>query len=161
MLAVAEFVEPLEEVDRLEVLVAAEDVGDPFAGFSRIVEIDHRGHGVDPKAVDVVAIEPEEGVAEEEVADLGPAVIEDLGAPVAVLAQPRVFVFVEVGAVEVAQAVQVVREVRGDPVEDHAEAVLVQRSRRNRRSHRACRTAPSGRSSRPADSPNCRRTDVR
>ena len=106
MLAVAELVEPLEEVDRLEVLVAAEDVGDPFAGLARVVEVEHRGDGVDAQAVEVVAVEPEERVAEEEVADLGPAVVEDLGAPVAVLAQPGVGVLVEVGAVEVAQAVR-------------------------------------------------------
>ena len=55
MLAVAELVEPLEEVDRLEVLVAAEHVGDPLAGLARIVEVEHRGDGVDPQAVDVVA----------------------------------------------------------------------------------------------------------
>ena len=123
---VAELVELLEEVDRLEVLVAAEDVGDPFAGLARIVEVEHRGDGVDAEAVDVVALEPEQGVAEEEVADLGAAVVEDLRAPVAVLAEPRVLVLVEVGPVEVAQPVQVAREVGGDPVEDHAEAVLVQ-----------------------------------
>ena len=71
MLAVAELVELLEEVDRLEVLVAAVDVGDPLAGLPRVVEVEHRGHGVDPEAVDVVALEPEQGVAEQEVADLG------------------------------------------------------------------------------------------
>jgi hypothetical protein len=47
MFLVADLVEPLEELDRLEVLVAAEDVGDPLAGLPRVVEIDHRGHGVD------------------------------------------------------------------------------------------------------------------
>ena len=125
MFAVAELVEPLEEVDRLEVLVAAEDVGDPLAGLARIVEVEHRGDGVDPQAVEVVAVEPEERVAEQEVADLGPAVVEDLGAPVAVLAEPRVGMLVEMRAVEVAQAVRVVGEVGGDPVEDHAVAVPV------------------------------------
>ncbi len=54
--------------------------------------------------------------------DLGAAVVEDLGAPVAVLAG-GVLVLVEVRAVEVAEAVEVAREVRGDPVEDHADAV--------------------------------------
>ena len=38
------------------------------------------------------------------------------------LAEPGVGVLVEVGAVEVAQAVHVVGEVRGDPVEDHADS---------------------------------------
>ena len=34
MLLVAELVQSLEEVDRLEVLVAAEHVGDPLAGLA-------------------------------------------------------------------------------------------------------------------------------
>ena len=65
-----ELVESFEEVDCLEVLVAAELVGDPLAGLARIVEIEHRGDGVDPQAVEVVDVEPEERVAEEEVSHL-------------------------------------------------------------------------------------------
>jgi hypothetical protein len=41
-------VELLEEVDRLEVLIAAVDVRDPFAGLSAVVEVHHRGHRIDP-----------------------------------------------------------------------------------------------------------------
>ena len=62
----------------------------------------------------------------QEVADLGPAVVEDLRAPVAVLAQPGVGMLVEVRPVEVAQAVGIVGEVGRHPVEDHAVAVPVQ-----------------------------------
>ena len=136
-------------------------LGTHSPGLPRVVEVEHRRDGVDPEAVDVVALEPEQGVAEEEVADLGPAVVEDLRAPVAVLAQPGVLVLVEVGAVEVAEAVEVAGEVGGDPVEDHAEAVAVQRVDEVGEVVRACRTATSGRSSRPADSPSCRRTGAR
>ena len=80
-------------------------LGTHSPGFARIVEVEHRGDGVDPQAVQVVAIEPEECVAEEEVADLGPAVVEDLGAPVAMLAEPGVGMLVEMRAVEIAQTV--------------------------------------------------------
>ena len=161
MLLVADLVELLEELDRLEVLVAAEDVGDPLAGLPRIVEVEHRGDGVDPEAVDVVALEPEQGVAEEEVLHLGPAVVEDLRAPVLVLAEPGVLVLVEVGAVEEAEAVEVLGEVAGDPVDQDAEAVAGAACRRSRRSRPACRAATSARSSRPAGSPSCRRRGAR
>ena len=78
----AEFIESFEELDRLEVLVAAVDVGDPLPGFARVVEIDHRGHGVDSQSVDVVTIKPEkQAFPQQEVADLGPAKVEDLGTP--------------------------------------------------------------------------------
>ena len=161
MLEMAELVQPLEEVDRLEVFVAAELVGDPFAGLARIVEVEHRGDGVDPQAVEVVGVEPEEGVAEEEVPHLRPPVVEDLGAPIAVLAQPGVGVLVEMGAVEVPQPVRIVGKVGGHPVEDDAKAVPVQRVDEVGEISRACRTARWGRNSRPADSPSFRRRDAR
>ena len=130
-------------------------------GLARVVEVEHRGDRIDPQAVEVVAVEPEERVAEEEVADLGPAVVEDLGAPVAVFAQPRVGVLVEMGAVEVAQAVQIVGEVGGHPVEDHPEAVPVQVIDEVGEVVGRADAARSARSSRPAGSPSFRRTDAR
>ncbi len=69
--------------------------------------------------------QPEQGVGEEEVADLVAAVVEDHRAPVGVLALARIFVLVEGGAVEAAEAVGVAGEVGGHPVEEHADAVLV------------------------------------
>ena len=67
---------------------------------------------------------------EQEAAHLVAAVVEDVAAPVGVEALPRVGVLVQVRAVEVGQAVLVGREVRRHPVEDHADAVLVQVSTR-------------------------------
>src|ERR1043166_3236755 len=101
MLAVADLIESLEEIDRLQVLVGAEHVGNPFPGVPGIVELEHRAHGINAQAVEVIAIEPEQGVAEEKVANFGPAVIEDLGAPVAVLAQSGVGMLVKVSAIEI------------------------------------------------------------
>ena len=111
---------------RLEVLAAAVLVGDPLARLARVVEVEHRGDGVHPQAVDVVALEPEQRVGDQEVGDLAPAVVEDPRAPVGVLAQARVVVLVEVGAVEVGEAVRVLGEVRGHPVEDDADAAAVE-----------------------------------
>ena len=73
----------------------------------------------------MVLVEPEQGVGEQEVADLVAAVVEDHRAPVGMLALPRVFVLVAGRAVEAAQAVAVAREVGRHPVENHADAVLV------------------------------------
>ncbi len=55
------------------------------------------------------------------------AVVEDVAGPVGVEAAPRIGVLEEVGAVEQAEAVRVGREVRGDPVDDHADAAPVER----------------------------------
>ena len=69
----------------------------------RVVEIQHRRHGVDAQAVDVELLEPEQRVAQQERAHLVAAVVEDQRAPVAVLALARVGVLVERGAVELAR----------------------------------------------------------
>ena len=55
VLAVDRLVEVAQEGDRLEVLAAAVDVGDPLAFLARVVEVEHRGDRVHAQAVDVVA----------------------------------------------------------------------------------------------------------
>ena len=115
----------LSEADGLQVLAPAELVGQPVARLAAVVEIEHRGHGVDPQAVDVVLVEPEQGVGDEEVADLVAAVVEDQRAPVAMLAAAGIGMLVQGRAVELPQAVAVAGEVGGHPVEDHADVVLV------------------------------------
>ena len=53
-------VERAEELDRFQVLPPAGAVGQPLARRAGVVEIEHRGHGVGPQAVDVILVEPEE-----------------------------------------------------------------------------------------------------
>ncbi len=125
------FVELLEEVDGFEVLAAAVAVRHPLAFFAAVVEVQHRGDRIDAQAVDVVLVEPEQGVGEQEVADFVAAVVEDHRAPVGMLALARVGVFVQRGAVELPQAVVIFGEVGRHPVDDHADAVLVAADRRS------------------------------
>ena len=120
----------LEQPDGLEVLASAVDVGQPLAVLARVVEVEHRGDGVDAQPVDVELLEPVERVGDEEVAHLEPAEVEDVGAPVGLVAAPRVRVLVERQPVEAGQRPLVAREVAGHPVEDDADPGLVQRSTR-------------------------------
>ena len=120
-------VQLLEERDRVEVLPAAEAVRHPFAGLARVVEVEHRGDGVDAQPVGVELLEPVEGVREEEVPHLVAAVVEDERAPVGMRAAARVGVLVQRGAVEARERPLVPREVRGDPVQQHADPLRVQR----------------------------------
>ena len=126
MIAIGGEIELLDEFHRLEILVAAEAVGDPLPGAPSVVEVQHGGDRIDPQRIDVVGVEPEERVAGEEVAHLGAAVVEDGAVPLRMESLARVGVLVEVRAVEVREPVLVGREVRGDPVEDHADAAAVQ-----------------------------------
>ena len=72
------------------------------------------------------SLEPVQGVGDEEVAHLVAAVVEDERAPVGVLALTGVGVLVQGRAVEAGQRPVVAREVGGHPVDDHADAPLVQ-----------------------------------
>ena len=62
------------------------DVGLPLALLAGVVEVEHRGDGVDPDAVDVELLQPVQRVGDEEVAHLLAPEVEDVGAPVGVLA---------------------------------------------------------------------------
>jgi hypothetical protein len=123
---VDDLVELLQERDRLEVLVAAVLVGHPLALLARVIEVEHGSYGVHPDAVGVVLAQPEQRVGDEEVAHLVAAEVEHQRAPVRVRAAARVGVLVERGAVEAGEREVVAREVRRDPVEDHAQPVGVQ-----------------------------------
>lgn len=89
---------------------------------ARVVEIEHRGHRVDAQPVHVADLEPEIRAGEQEALHLVAPVIEDQRAPLAVLAQARVLVFVECAAVEAGERVIVAREVAGHPVDEDADA---------------------------------------
>ena len=125
---------------------------------ARVVEVEHRRHGVHAQAVDVVLLEPEQRVAQQEVADLVAAVVEDERAPVLVLALPRIGVLVERRAVEAREAVRVLREMPGHPVEDHADARPVARVDEDLEVLRRAEAARRREEARAPGSPTTRRT---
>ena len=91
-----------------------------------VVEVEHGGDRVHAQAVDVILVEPEQRAGEQEAAHLVAPEVEDVRFPLGMEALARVGVLVEMRAVEVGEPVRVVGEVRGHPVQDHADAVLVQ-----------------------------------
>ena len=115
-------VELPQEGDRLQVVVAAQDVRLPVTGLARVVQVEHRGHRIDPESVDMELLQPVARVADQEVAHLGATEVEDEGSPVRMLASHPVGMLVERSPVEAGQRVLVAREVRGDPVEDDPDA---------------------------------------
>ena len=119
-------VQLLQEGDGIEVLAATELVGVPLAVLARVVQVEHRCDGIHTQAIDVELLEPEQCVGHEEVAHLGAAEVEDVGAPVGLLAASRVGMLVQRGPVEARERPLVLREVRGHPVDEYADAGLVQ-----------------------------------
>jgi hypothetical protein len=116
----------LEEIDGFEVLAAAVLVRRPLAFLARVVEVEHRGDGVHAQPVDVELLQPVRRVRDQEVAHLAAAEVEHERAPVRLLAAARICVLVQRCAVEPGQRPFVFREVRGHPVDDHADARLMQ-----------------------------------
>ena len=116
-----------DELERFQVLPAAVPVGNPGAVFARVIQVQHRRHRVHAQAVDVVAVEPKQRVGDQEVGNFVSAIIENVRAPIRVLAQTRIVVLVQVGAIEAAQAVSIAREMRRHPIQDHAHAGLMKR----------------------------------
>ena len=75
-------------------------VGYPFAFFPRVIEIEHRRHGIDPQAIDMKTIAPVQCVSGQEITNLLPAKVKNIRAPVGMLATPRIGVLVQRCAVE-------------------------------------------------------------
>ena len=97
-------------------------VRDPAAGGPAVIEIQHRRHRIDPQAVDGITLQPEQRVRHQEIGHFGAAVIIDQRAPVEVAALQRIGVFVQRGAVEMAEAMRIVGEMPGHPIQQHADA---------------------------------------
>ena len=114
-----------QEMDRLEILAPAILVGQPFARIARVVEVEHRGDGVDAQAVDVELVQPVQRVGDQKVAHLVAAEVEHQRAPFLVLATARIGMLVHRLAGEARQRPVVFRKVRRHPVEQHADVGLM------------------------------------
>ncbi|PYT46153.1 MAG: hypothetical protein DMG45_00255 [Acidobacteria bacterium] len=86
----ANFVEAFQKIDGVEVLATAVNVRDPLSRLSRIIEIKHRGDRIHAQTIDVIFVEPEEGVADKKIADFVAAEIENERAPILVLSHDEV-----------------------------------------------------------------------
>ena len=119
-------VQVLEELDRLKVLVLTVLVRDPLAVLLAIIEVQHRRDRIDAETIDMHVLDPEERIRDQEVLDLRSAVIEDLRAPVRMLALARILVLILRISVEVRQSALILREMRRHPVEDDADSVVME-----------------------------------
>src|SRR5438105_5169071 len=119
------FVHALEKLNGLKIFTAAILIGNPLAGFARIIKIEHGSNGVYAEAVDVLLVESKESVGDQIILDLFRTVVVDERAPVRMSALPRVGVPVEMAAVELSEAVRVARKMRRSPVENDADVRLV------------------------------------
>src|SRR5262245_35935623 len=103
-------VEAAQELDGVQVLAPAIAVWNPTTFRTAVVEIEHRGDGVDAQSIDRVAIEPEQAAVEQKIRHLDAAEVIDERVPVEVTALLGVDVLVERRSVEPGKPVRIVRE---------------------------------------------------
>ena len=115
-----------QEVYRLQVLVTAVNVGTPFAVLPVVVQIEHGCHCVHPESVQMEVLQPAAGAGDQERAYLAFAVVKYSGSPALVFHFQRIGIFIAVCAIEFAQPHGVFREVCRNPVQDDADACLVE-----------------------------------
>src|SRR5438270_12422502 len=101
-------------------------IGRPLARFARVGEIEHGGNGIDPQPVNMVLTQPEQGTGDQEIADLRASIVKDVSTPLFMFALARISIFIQVCAIKITQGVAVFGEVRGYPVEQDTNALLVQ-----------------------------------
>src|SRR3569832_1735478 len=140
MIAIHGLVQVAQKADGVEVFLAAEFILFPLAVFAAEIEVEHGGHGVDAQAVDVILVEPEQRTAAEKEAYLVAAIVEDVAVPVGVISAFGIGVRVKIRAVEIGETVLVAREMRGDPVEDHADAVAMQKNNEKQKNQQQTKT---------------------
>ncbi len=95
-------VHALQQGNRLVVFAPAVAIGQPLPFGPGIVAVQHRGHGIDPQPVQVIFLQPVQGIGHKEVGNLGPAIVVDQRVPVLMKALARVLMFVKCGSVELA-----------------------------------------------------------
>ncbi|OIQ72529.1 hypothetical protein GALL_458430 [mine drainage metagenome] len=117
----------MQQRDGLVILAPAVLVGHPLALFAAVVAVEHRGHGIDAKAVGVVFLHPIQRVRDQVVRDLHPAVVIDQCVPILVEPLARVGVFVKRRAVKAGKPVRIGGEMARHPVEQNAQALAVRR----------------------------------
>ena len=119
-------IEQPQECDRFQIFSAAVGIRSPFTVAAVIIEIEHRGDCIHAQAVDMVFIEPVAGRGDQERHDLRSAVIKDSCTPALVFPLERIGIFIKTSAVEFIESLLILREMRRHPVEDDADARLVE-----------------------------------
>src|SRR5436190_1170749 len=111
-----DMIELPQELDRLEIFAPAVLVGNPLTGVARVIQIEHRGDGIDAQTIDMEAITPEEGISQKEITHLVAAIIENQSAPVLMGTLAWIFMLVKGGAIEPRKGPVVAREVCRHPI---------------------------------------------
>ncbi len=114
-----------EQVNRFEVLSPTVSIGNPLALFAGVIEIEHRCDGIDSQTINVVFLEPEQGIGDQEVSDFVSPEVEDHRPPIGMLALSWIFMFVQRRPVKSTKPVVVLRKVGWHPIDNNSDPILM------------------------------------
>ena len=120
------FVQLFQQRNRFEILAPAKLVRHPLPLLSAVVQIEHRRDGIHSQAVEVKFLEPIERVADQEIPHFITPIVEDVCAPIRMLAFARIEMLVQGGTIEAPKCERVLGKVRGHPVHNHTDPAPVQ-----------------------------------
>ena len=119
-------IQMLEELDGLQVLIAAELIRNPLAGLSAVIQVQHGSHCVHAQAVHMELLDPVQGIGNQEVLHFVHLVVKYLGAPVGMLALSGIRILIQRLAVEVRQTMGVLGKMGRNPIQDDTNLLLMQ-----------------------------------
>src|ERR1700720_1333944 len=120
-------IEMAQKANCLQIFAAAVDVGDPFTFFAAVVAVQHRGHSIDAKAVDMKVLQPIKRAGNQETLHFAPTEIVDQSTPIEMKALAWIEMFVQRCPIEPRQPVGIGRKMRRHPVENDANIGAMQR----------------------------------
>ena len=120
-------IEPFQEGRALQVFIAAVDIGHPLPRLAAEIMVQDGADRVAAQAVGVDPLQPVARAGHQDGARLAAPEIKQHRAPLRHVAAAGILMLIAGRAVKAAQADFIAREVRGHPVQDHADARLVQR----------------------------------
>ena len=118
-------VKAFEELDCLEVPVAAVDIGHPAAVLLAVIQIQHRSDRIDSETVDMVPVHPVCSRRNQEGHDLTAAIVKDHRTPVRVFTLTGIGVFIAGCTVKPSETVRIPREMCGNPVHQNTDTGLM------------------------------------
>src|SRR5579875_2145085 len=110
-LTVDRLVKLAQKIDRLQMLAPTIMIRHPLTGWTHVIQIEHRSHRVNAQAINMILAQPEERAADQKIPDFATPVIEDIRSPFFMLAFAWISIFIEMGAIKIAQRVAIFREV--------------------------------------------------
>src|SRR3989440_11574842 len=112
-------VEFLQKRNRFEILSSAKFIRYPFAFLAAVVEVEHRRDRIDAQTIQMKFAQPIQRVGDQKISNLVTAIIENVSAPIGMLALARVEMLVESSPNEASECERILRKMRRHPIHDH------------------------------------------